>query len=244
MSSYYLLLTSALMMGILGGAHCIGMCGGIVCALCYSNPTSAKKNWKPIAYQISYSLGRISTYTLLGAVAGLASIYISSNAGFNAGLILRYFSSVLIILVGLYVAGWWRIIASFEKMGHIIWRPLSKLTKYLLPVTNMRYAFLLGGLWGLLPCGLVYTALLYSMSAGNWMKGAGVMLFFGIGTLPALLLVGSTMQSYQYFLAKNWVRQLSGLTLVIFGVVSFVLLGVSHHSNYGCQSCHIISNKM
>lgn len=235
---FILLVMSALMMGVLGGAHCVGMCGGIVCALCYSCPQKSQKSWQPFLYQLSYSFGRITTYTLLGALTGVIGVLLSRKLGSSGGYLLRYVASILIILVGFYIAGWWRLIASLEKFGKVIWQPLSKLTRYLLPVTNMKYAFALGGLWGLLPCGLVYSALLYSLSAGTWYGGASVMFFFGLGTLPALLLVGSAMQSYQHFLAKKWVKQASGLTMIVFGLGSFALLLMHHSTIQGCANCH------
>lgn len=229
---------AAFMMGLLGGAHCVGMCGGIVCALCYSCDKSAQNSWKPFCYQLFYSFGRIATYTCLGAITGVVGMMLAKSIGANGGYFMRAFAAVIITFVGFYLAGWWKLISSFEIVGKKVWRYVSVITRRFIPVTSFSRAFMLGGLWGLLPCGLVYSALLYSFSAGVWWQGACVMFFFGLGTLPALLLVGSAMQSYQYFLSSWWVRQLSGLTLIVFGVASLVNMVIQGIYQHGCPNCH------
>lgn len=229
---------AAFMMGFLGGAHCVGMCGGIVCALCYSCDKSAQNRWKPFCYQLFYSFGRIATYTCLGAITGVVGMMLAKSIGANGGYFMRALAAAIITFVGFYLAGWWKLISSFEVVGKYVWRYVSGITRRFIPVTSFSRAFMLGGLWGLLPCGLVYSALLYSFSAGAWWIGACVMFFFGLGTLPALLLVGSAMQSYQFFLSSWWVRQLSGLTLIIFGVASLINMVIQGFYQHGCPNCH------
>lgn len=231
-------LFTAFMMGLLGGAHCMSMCGGIICALCYSCDKSQQRSWKPYLYQLSYSVGRIITYTILGALTGLVGMILAKSIGVYGGYFMRLFAVIIVIFVGLYIANWWKMISSLEMIGKKIWRVVNIFTRRFIPVTTFPRAFILGGLWGLLPCGLVYSALLYSFSVSTWWMGAIVMFFFGLGTLPALLLVGSAMQSYQYFLSNWWMRQLSGLTLVIFGVAAFVNLVLQGINMLGCPNCH------
>jgi sulfite exporter TauE/SafE len=238
MSHYLLaLVASAFMMGLLGGVHCIGMCGGIVCALCTSCSRQAQRRWEPLYYQLSYSLGRITMYSILGLLTGVIGVVLAQQMGSTGSAILRYLAAVLVILTGLYIGGWWQLISSFERFGKFVWRYASKLTRYLLPVRNYKQAFVLGGLWGLLPCGLVYSALLVALSSHYWLSGALVMFAFGLGTLPALLLVGSTMQSYQAFLAQKWVRRLSGLTLIVFGMLSIYFLAWMPAAMHACAHC-------
>ena len=231
-----LLFSSALMMGLLGGAHCISMCGGIICSLCYSCDKAQTQAWRQLRYQLAFNLGRLMTYTLLGALTGLLGMMISHYLGASGAYFLRYLSSVMIILVCVYIAGWWQWISALEKFGKLIWRPISRFTRYLLPVTKLRYALLLGNLWGFLPCGLIYSALLFSLSANNALAGAGVMLSFGLGTLPALILVGSAMQSYQVLTNKFWVRQLSGISMIVFGLAPFVV--ILQHASSSEVKCH------
>lgn len=226
----YTYIMPAFMMGLLGGAHCIGMCGGVVCAL---SASCKGQRHSLFSFQLLYSMGRITTYTMLGAASGFAGVIIAQRMGTSGAMVLRYTSSVLMILAGLYVGGWWRVISSFEKVGQYIWQPLSQYTRYLLPVTSFKQAFLLGSLWGLLPCGMVYSALLFSLSTQQWQTSALVMMVFGMGTLPALLLVGSAMQGYQKFLSAAVVKNVSGVILILFGVVSVYLL-MSHHPVMHC----------
>lgn len=232
------LLFTAFTMGLLGGAHCVGMCGGIVCALCYSCDKSSQRKWQPFFYQLFYSFGRITTYALLGAATGVVGMLLAKSIGANGGYYLRVFAAVLITFVGFYIAGWWKIISSLEIIGKKVWRVVNVFTRHFIPVTSFPRAFILGGLWGMLPCGLVYSALLYSLSAGTWWAGSSVMFFFGLGTLPALLLVGSAMQSYQYFLSSWWVRQFSGITLILFGIASIANIILRSASMHGCPNCH------
>lgn len=229
----YTFIVPAFLMGLMGGAHCIGMCGGIVCALTHSCQSKKNRNFSAFGYQLAYSVGRITTYSLLGGLTGFAGVVMAERAGSSGATILRYTSAMLIILSGFYIAGWWRYTDILERAGKFFWQPLSRLTRYFVPVTSLSQAYFLGGLWGLLPCGVVYSALLFSLSAHQVAGGALVMLAFGLGTLPALLLVGSVMQSYQHLLARKWVRTLSGLTLMVFGLLAFWLVIPTH----GCTHC-------
>jgi sulfite exporter TauE/SafE len=225
--------TSAFIMGLLGSVHCIGMCGGIVCA--FTNACSTKKttNKDLFYFQLTYSMGRLLTYALLGAMIGLFGMMTIQHFGSHYGLFLRYLTSILMILVGFYLAGWTRVISSLESIGQYLWKPMSKLTSYLLPIKHLYSAFALGSLWGLLPCGLVYSALFYSLTTGSPALAASTMFCFGLGTLPALLLVGSAMQRYHLFLSQQWLKYLSGLTMIGFGLSSFIMLffHVQHFKN-------------
>lgn len=217
--NFFVLVSTAFMIGLLGGVHCIGMCGGFACALNYAHADRQPRS--QILYQVLYSLGRVSTYTLLGAVMGLFGTALQMGFG---GLILRSMTAVLMILIGISIAGGWQVIRKIDALGMIVWQPISQLTRQLIPAKTPGMALMLGSVWGLLPCGLVYSALLYSLSSGNWLTSAALMLSFGLGTLPALLLVGTAMQSYQLFLQQAWFKRLAGLTLVGFGLLTIALL--------------------
>lgn len=232
LQSFMLYLGSAFMMGIFSGAHCIGMCGGIICTLSYSCQRKPNQTWLPFFYQLFYSFGRITTYSVLGVVSGLAGYAIAERMGTQSAVWIRYASSVFVILSGLYISGWWQWIAPLERAGKIIWRPVSGLTKYFLPVSSLHQAWLLGALWGLLPCGMVYSALLFSLGGQSVLNSALIMFAFGLGTLPALLLAGSLMHYYQQILAARWVRHLSGVTLIAFGMIMIWFLqpqSLAHH---------------
>jgi len=208
---------SAFVVGILGGVHCVGMCGGIVGALSLGMPGSGGTRW-PI--QLAYNLGRIGSYTLAGALAGGLGYFFSGLMPVqHAQQVLLTIAGVFMILLGLYLAGWWNLLLKVEQAGGRLWKRIEPLGRGLLPVRDARHALLLGGLWGWLPCGLVYSVLIWSVSSGGVWQGASLMLAFGLGTLPNLLLMGVAAASLQRFVRHDAVRRLAGGLIVLFGLL-------------------------
>jgi len=121
------------------------------------------------------------------------------------------------LLLGLYLGGWWRILVRVEQLGQGIWRRLEPYGRRLLPVRHYRQAFLLGTIWGWLPCGLVYSVLIWTLFSGSAATGALLMLSFGLGTLPNLLAMGVFATVLQKWVQQQWVRQLSGITVMAMG---------------------------
>jgi hypothetical protein len=105
-----------------------------------------------------------------------------------------------------------------EQAGGSIWRRIEPLGRKLMPVHSPGQALVLGLIWGWLPCGLVYSVLIWAISAGGAIEGAGLMLAFGLGTLPNLLLMGATAAWLGRYVRKPAVRQLAGGLVVLFGV--------------------------
>lgn len=209
-------LLSAFVVGLLGGVHCVGMCGGIVGALSIGLPGSGGARW---AVQMGYNLGRIASYTLAGAIAGGMGYFFSGLLPVQqAQQILLVVAGVFMILLGLYLAGWWNLLLRVEQAGGWLWQRIEPLGRGLLPVRHARHAVMLGLLWGWLPCGLVYSVLIWSVSAGGALQGAMLMLAFGLGTLPNLLLMGAAATQLQRWVRNPWVRQLAGAMIVLFGV--------------------------
>jgi hypothetical protein len=87
-----------------------------------------------------------------------------------------------------------------------------------MPVRNLGQALAAGALWGWLPCGLVYSVLVMALSAGSAIHGAALLLAFGLGTLPNLLLMGWAAESLRNFARKTWVKQGAGLLVATMGV--------------------------
>ena len=132
---------------------------------------------------LAYNLGRISSYTLAGLLLGLAG-WAVANSPLVMGL--RVVAALLLIAMGLYLAGWWSGLTRIEALGRGLWRYIQPLTRRFMPVTSLPRALVLGSLWGWLPCGLVYSTLLWAASQGNALDSAALMLAFGLGTLPVL----------------------------------------------------------
>lgn len=210
-----LTLTAALLVGLLGGGHCAGMCGGIVGAVTMTLPGS-KPKWP---FLLSYNLGRIASYTLAGVLAGAigaSSFFLEQVLPIEK--ILYALANVMLILLGLYLAGIWRVLTKLEAIGGKLWQRLQPWSRKLLPVRRIPQAFLLGMLWGWLPCGLVYSVLVAAIATADPLKGGSLMLAFGLGTLPTLLAMGMTAVQIKAWLQNLWVRRVSGLAVMAFGI--------------------------
>lgn len=211
-------LLAALVVGLLGGVHCVGMCGGIVGALSLGLPAQ-RQGWRgSLPLQLAYNLGRLASYAVAGALVG----GVTAVAGHL--LDIRVWQQVLLglaggflILLGLYLAGWWGVLRRVEAVGGRLWRRIEPAGRRLLPVRHVWQALLLGALWGWLPCGLVYSVLIWAMAAGSAGQGALLMLAFGLGTLPNLLAMGLFAQHLRRFVARPGVRRAAGLLVMAFG---------------------------
>ena len=200
----------------MGAGHCLGMCGGIVAAMSLAIRQSPIK--RRLALLLVYNFGRISSYGLIGALVGLLIEYIAGNHL----TWLRVFAGLVLILMGFYVAGLWKALALLERGGYLLWRYLKPLSNRLTPVTSYRTALLLGLLWGWLPCGLIYTALAYSALQGVWYQSAVVMMAFGLGTLPSMMVTGVAaaefVSSVQKVLQKQIIRVCLAFAYIAFGI--------------------------
>ena len=212
-------LTAAFLVGLLGGGHCVGMCGGIVGAVSMTLPGSRPK----LPFLMGYNLGRISSYALAGVIAGAvgaSSFFLDHILPIEK--LLYALASLMLILLGLYLAGVWRVLTKLEHLGGKLWQLIQPYSQNLLPVKTIPQSFLLGSLWGWLPCGLVYSVLVAAIATANPLQGGLLMLAFGLGTLPTLLAMGMTAVRLKTFLQNLWFRRLSGLLIAGFG-----LLGLS-----------------
>ncbi|POZ61576.1 sulfite exporter TauE/SafE family protein [Chromobacterium alticapitis] len=203
-SNYWILLAA----GLLGGGHCVGMCGGIVAALTLHHPAGAAR-WRVLA---GYNLGRIASYSLIGALlGGLASAGLSLADSHPFQLALYALANLMLVAMGLYLAGLAQAIVFLEKLGQPVWRRIQPWVGRMLPVRSAAGAIAVGTVWGWLPCGLVYSAALSALASGSAWHGAGLMLAFGLGTLPNLLLMGVFASGLRRWMQKRPVRLAAGL---------------------------------
>lgn len=207
------LLLSALVLGLLGGGHCLGMCGGLMAALTMAIP--AEQRGHRLRLLVTYNLGRVLSYATAGLLIGLAGWAVANSPAATA---LRIAAAVLLICMGLYLAGWWSGLTRIEALGRGLWRHIQPIASRLMPVSSMPKALLLGALWGWLPCGLVYSTLLWSASQGDALDSALLMLAFGIGTWPVLLATGLAAERVTAMLRKRGVRMAGGILVILFGV--------------------------
>ena len=207
------LLISALILGLLGGGHCLGMCGGLMGALTMAIP--AEQRNRRLQLLLAYNIGRISSYALAGLLVGLAGWAIGNSP---AALLLRALAGILLVCMGLYLAGWWSGLTRIEALGRHLWRHLQPLTRRLMPVTSVPQALFLGAIWGWLPCGLVYSSLLWAASQGSAINSALLMLVFGLGTVPVLLATGMAAERLTALLRQRGVRLAGGVLVMLFGL--------------------------
>jgi len=201
-----------LLVGLLGGTHCVGMCGGIVGALAMGAPARC-------SLLLAYNAGRILSYAAAGAIAGAlgeASIALAGQLPLRS--LLYLLANLMLIALGLYLLGFSNALAFTERLGQKLWRHLQPLTRRYLPARGPLQAFPLGLLWGWLPCGLVYRALATALSSGSAAQGAGLMLAFGIGTLPNLLLAGLLAARLRAYTSRPALRMVAGVVVLGFGV--------------------------
>lgn len=207
------LLSSALILGLLGGGHCLGMCGGLMGALTLAIPKAQRS--RRFQLLLAYNLGRILSYAAAGLLLGLAGWAV---AGGPLATGMRVLAALLLISMGLYLAGWWSGLTRIESLGRGLWRHIQPVANRLLPVSSLPRALLLGALWGWLPCGLVYSTLLWAASQGNATHSALLMLAFGLGTWPVLLATGLAAERTSALLRKRRVRVTGGLLVILFGL--------------------------
>ena len=211
---------TAFLVGLLGGVHCLTMCGGLVSSLTLGlDPRRGRDPWRMLPLQVGYNLGRVAGYALAGALAGgLGAILLQLDSLQLAQRALYALAGVVMILLGLYLGGWGQHLAHVERLGLRLWRRLAPLTRRWLPVRRVQQAVAIGLLWAWIPCGLVYSVLITAVSTGSPGHGAVLMLAFGAGTLPNLLGIGLLAGAAARLAEHRPWRQAAGLMVVGFGV--------------------------
>ena len=206
------LYSMAFMTGLLGSAHCIGMCGGIVSALALT----ADGRKSGVTFHLLYNLGRTLTYSLIGLLVGwLGSALALKGSLQDLTRPLLLGSDLLVILVGLGSAGLFSRLnlLSLEFSGPM--KTLTKAVKGLRRLPPALAALPLGMLFGFLPCGLLYAMALTAAQSTDSFRGAITMAAFGLGTAPSLLLVGSAAAWFSS--QRNWMLKAAGIMVALMG---------------------------
>jgi uncharacterized protein len=216
---------TAFTVGLMGGVHCVGMCGGIVGALSFASQGDKRAGpLKLLSLLLAYNSGRLFSYSIAGGLMGALGWLVTIWADIRVLQIwLQILAALFMLTMGLYISGWWMGLLQLEKVGAIIWKRIQPIAQKLLPVKTPVHAFNLGVLWGWLPCGLVYSVLVWSVSAGSFQQGALLMLSFGLGTLPNLLAMGLFANQLKQFVQKQAVRNLAGGLVMVFALWSLFL---------------------
>jgi len=212
------LISMAFITGLMGSGHCIGMCGGLVGALSLSE-AGQKSGWQ---FHLLYNGGRITTYTFIGAVVGWlgsAMAYTDQFRVVTRSLLLA--SDLFVILVGLGTAGLysWLNASKLDFPG-----PLQVMTSAVHGLRKLPPALAaipLGLLFGFIPCGFLYAVAITAAQSADVTTGALMLLAFGLGTAPSLLIFGSATH-WLSGRARSWMLRIAGLLVAGMGVINLV----------------------
>jgi sulfite exporter TauE/SafE len=213
-------LSAAALAGLLGSAHCLGMCAGISGLFAVNASVAGLRNEVPFA--LTYNVGRVISYVVLGiVVAAFGSVVVKASPNVASGV--RLLSGIVIILVGLKVAFDLKLLAVVERMGATLWSRIAPAAKGLVPVTSLPRALGLGLIWGWLPCGLVYSVLLIAATSANIAHGAMIMAAFGLGTMPAMVMTGLGAAKLSNLMRRKSARVGLGLLIVVMGLLTIAM---------------------
>ena len=212
------LLASAILMGLMGAGHCATMCGPITLALITRTPERPRQ-------PLMSHFGRISMYALLGALvaafSATATTYLRNEVLHTAWLLLP---NLLLLFSALYLMGFQQAYAPIEKAGRRVWRALEGARGWASARGGATGDYLRGAIWGLLPCGMIYSALGLAVLAAQPLDGALVMAAFGASTLPVLLALGMLSKTAVQRLQTPQMRRWLGVALLLLVAWNLYLL--------------------
>ncbi|GAB2628631.1 sulfite exporter TauE/SafE family protein [Belliella aquatica] len=217
---------TAFLLGFLGSFHCLGMCGPIALAI------SAKDNAPFLRNKIIYNLGRTLTYSILGAIIGMVGFSLAL-AGIQQWISIGM--GALILLMAFFYKRAERVITQSGLFGAVY--KLKSSLGYFLKKGGSAAFFASGLLNGLLPCGMVYIALIASLALQNPLNGAIYMFFFGMGTIPMLIAV---MVSGKILSIKIRTKLTNALPyLAMFIGILFIVRGLGLGIHYISPKLHV-----
>ncbi|MCR9103999.1 MAG: sulfite exporter TauE/SafE family protein [Gammaproteobacteria bacterium] len=215
---------AALLLGLAGAGHCLGMCGGIAVALQMRGVSG------PLPV-LGYHAGRVLSYAALGGLLGLLTGSVEAAAWTQS---LRYVAAGMLIAMGLYVGRWWFGMQHLEKLGAAVFAPVQRRLSGLLTGKGTLQAIGLGLIWGLMPCGLIYSSLAWASTAQSAAASALLMLLFGIGTLPAMVAVSLGAAQVQRVLQNTGLKQAIGVLLILSGLwTGYAAFAHGQHLHHG-----------
>ena len=216
---------AAFILGLFSTVHCLGMCGGIIGALSMSLPERVRMHrGRLLGFVTTYNVGRIISYSFAGLIVGYVGAEAASFFDMSDGpSILRHTGVVMMVAIGLYLAGWLPQLSKVERIGKPLWKVLEPIGRRLVPVNNLPKALTYGLIWGWLPCGMVYFVLVWALTSGSATQGALTMAAFGLGTLPSLLTAGLAASWLRRFTQSPLTRQVVGASVIVLAIVTLMM---------------------
>jgi sulfite exporter TauE/SafE len=211
-------LGAALLAGLAGSGHCLGMCGGIAGALAMRRPQAGFGT--KLGYALAYNLSRITSYALAGALAGLLGRTLLAAVDVKPmSIAFRVVAGAIMIAAALQLVFGWRLLGPLESAGSGLWRRVAPWAGKQGRSSGIGGAIGLGLAWGWLPCGMTYSMLLLSATTASAAWGAAVMLAFGLGTLPSMVTATVAFERIARALSSRaTLRNVAGALLLAFGL--------------------------
>jgi len=227
-------MSSAVLAGLAGSSHCLTMCGGLAGALGMRARATTVNPLGALRVATTYQAGRIGGYTVAGLLFGLFGAALQRILDLSRLILpIRVASGLLLVLVALRILFAWNALRRLERLGANFWTQLQPLVTRTSVLGDTARAAALGLPWGWLPCGLVYSMLLFAALSGSTLRGGAIMLAFGIGTMPSMLTGTLLATTLHRLLAQTWPRMMSGSLLLLSGlwftVAALQSVGHLHH---------------
>ena len=231
-------MSAALVAGLIGSAHCFGMCGGIAGAMGMAAAQNGVRGGRLGLQATLYNVGRITSYVVAGVIVGLLGSALGDMIDLPSwSLWLRGITGLVLVLLGLQIAFGWRLLTFLERGGARLWRRLSPLAGRLLGKRSAINALGLGMLWGWLPCGLSYSMLLIATTTGTAVGGGAIMLAFGLGTLPSMIGASYAGGRIGGLPGGRRTRVIAGLLIALMGIWTAAVpmrhIGSGGHDGHG-----------
>lgn len=216
---YEFTIAAVFLAGLGGGVHCAAMCGPLVGIACGPRALGLNRTqwlWRALAY----NAGRIASYVMAGALTGAIGATGLALRGepLTQQMLLAAMSISLIVLAA-HVAGFAPLVRGIEAAGSAAWRRIQPYSRWFLPANTPARRFGLGLVWGWLPCGMVYVALIAALTTADPLHGALVMAAFGLGTLPNLLAISAWFQYVTHLARGRFLRALVAAAIAGLGVL-------------------------
>lgn len=207
-------------------------------ALGLSTPVEVRQNrWRFFSFVTAYNVGRVLSYASAGALIWLLESLVPDSVYLQQGhLVLRLLGAAVMLGAGLHLAGWFPDFKRMEALGRPLWRKLEPVARRLLPVKSQAQALAYGAVWGWMPCGLVYMALLYSASQAGAANPVLMMAGFGVGTLPVMLATGLMIQPLLKLARSQRFRRIAGLLICLMALISVKFTPHDHSQHMQLQS--------
>jgi len=208
----FLAIISFALVGSIG--HCIGMCGGFIVTYTTAKIKPEQSRLSQATYHMLYNLGRVTTYTIIGALFGAFGALWEVTSLTRA--IMFLVAGIMMLLMALSLSGRLKFLNSIEvPISQYAW--FKKLFTSQIKSATPKSFYILGMLNGLIPCGLVYAMLVTAITTGSALYGAAVMFLFGIFTIPSLFSFAFIVGLFSQNRFRSIMIQVASLTLLLFG---------------------------